>query len=197
MWTKSTLFNAKRTFIVRSPNGSLMSPKFLRTTTTAKFYLLLHTREEKVSNKVLLLPNSSSSSALTITLEAHRVATEPGGAVGTALDVVGAVAALAQAASLAAGGGEAAHLAVLVRGVDDPVDSRVIANLGVGRIYQNNFIVLHGGILVDPIRVQDTQVSVLLSSFFFRQRLQVSFKFQLVDTLMPVINQVDDKKWKR
>eukprot|EP00563_Minutocellus_polymorphus_P018424 CAMPEP_0197724742 /NCGR_PEP_ID=MMETSP1434-20131217/6541_1 /TAXON_ID=265543 /ORGANISM="Minutocellus polymorphus, Strain CCMP3303" /LENGTH=79 /DNA_ID=CAMNT_0043310133 /DNA_START=176 /DNA_END=412 /DNA_ORIENTATION=- len=71
---------------------------------------------------------------LTVTLELGDVAVEPGGAVGAALDAVGAVSLLAEAAGLASGGGEAAALAVLVDGVDDPVDAGVVADLGVAGI---------------------------------------------------------------
>ena len=42
--------------------------------------------------------------------------------------------------------------------VDDPVDARVIANCLVLRIYQNHFEILICRILIDPIRVQHTEI---------------------------------------
>ena len=144
------------------------------------------TRIECFQQVLLLRHSNCSSRALTITLEAHRVAADPGGPVRTTLDVVGTVSALAQTTALASSGCESTHFAMLVGGVDNPVDLRVIANLLVRGVYQNHFVVLHCGVLVDPVRVQDTQVSVLASSLFFGKRLRVAFKFQLVNTLMPV-----------
>ena len=75
---------------------------------------------------------------------------------------------------------------MLVRGVDDPVDARVVADLLVGGVYHDDFVVFHCGVLVDPVRVQYTQVSVLASSLLLSKRLQVTFKLQLVNTLVSV-----------
>ena len=135
------------------------------------------------------------STSLTITLEAHRVAVEPGRSVGTTLDVVGTVSTLAQTTSLASSRSKTTHFAVLVCRVDDPVDSWVIANLLVRGVYKNYFVVLHGSILVDPVRVEDSQVAVLASSLFFSERLQVAFKFQLVNTLVPLVQEKEKGDW--
>ena len=121
---------------------------------------------------------------LTVTLEPGDVAVEPGGAVGAALDAVGAVSLLAEAAGLAAGGGEAAALAVLVDGVDDPVDAGVVADLGVAGIDEDDLVVLHGGVLVDPVGVEDAEVGVLAAGLLLGDGLEVALELEVVDTLV-------------
>lgn len=77
---------------------------------------------------------STAAMSLTVTLEALHVPVEPGGARTTSLDVIGAVSRLAQTAGLASRAGKSPALPVLVHGVDDPVDSGVVADLRVGGI---------------------------------------------------------------
>jgi len=67
--------------------------------------------------------------------------------------------ALAHAASLAAGSGEAAHLAVLHGGVADPVDARIVADHAVGRIDQDHLEELVHAIGADPVRVEHAQIA--------------------------------------
>ncbi len=121
---------------------------------------------------------------LTITLELLAVATQPGRIPGSSLDSVGAVSTLAQTTALATGRGQSTHFAMLHGRGSDPVDTRVVANLLVGRIDHDDFVVLHGGVLVDPVTVQHTQIGVTTSGLFFRHTLQVAFKLEVVDTLM-------------
>jgi hypothetical protein len=47
---------------------------------------------------------------------------------------------------------------VLMDWIDDPVDAGVAANSLVLRVNKDDLEVLVGGVLVDPVRVQDTQV---------------------------------------
>ena len=58
---------------------------------------------------------------------------------------------LAKAARLLAGGCEAARLAMLVDGVDDPVDAGIAADSLVLRVDEDNLEVLVCGVLVDPV----------------------------------------------
>lgn len=137
-------------------------------------------------------PNSSSPprrhqtlpQSLTVTLEALHVPVEPGGAGASTLDVVGAVAALAKTTGLASSAGEATALPVLVHRVDDPVDAGVVADLGVRGIDQNNFVVLHGGVLVDPVRVKNAEVAELAPDLLLGDALEVAVELQMVDTLV-------------
>jgi len=104
--------------------------------------------------------------------------------VTSSLDIVGAVSALAQTASLTSGAGEAAALPVLVHGVDDPVDTRIVSDLRVIGVDHNNLVVLHGGVLVDPVRVQNTEVGILAPYLLLGYGLQVAVEFEVVDTLV-------------
>lgn len=61
-----------------------------------------------------------------------------------------------ETAGLLAGRCEATGFAVLVDGVDDPVDARIAANGGVLGINEDHFEVLVGAVLVNPIRVLAT-----------------------------------------
>jgi len=49
---------------------------------------------------------------------------------------------LAQTTGLLAGGGKTARLAVLVDGVDDPVDAGILADGGVHRVDEDDFVIL-------------------------------------------------------
>ena len=73
---------------------------------------------------------------------------------------------------------------MFVNRVNDPVDSWVVADLRVSRINENDFVVFHGRILVNPVGVQDPQVGVNSSNLFFSNALKIAFKLELVDTLM-------------
>lgn len=121
---------------------------------------------------------------LTVTLEPGDVAVEPGGTVGSSLDPVGAVAGLAQAARFAPSRGEATALTMLMNGVDDPVDTGIVTDLGVGGINEDNFVVLHGGILVDPVGVKDAEVGELASDLLLSNGLKVTLELKVVNTLM-------------
>ena len=83
---------------------------------------------------------------------------------------------LAKTTSLASSTGKATAFAVLVDRVDDPVDARIVSDLLMRRINHDDFIILHGGILIHPVRVEDAQVGVTASRLFFRDALQVAFK---------------------
>jgi len=91
---------------------------------------------------------------------------------------------LPESAGLTSGGGESAHLAVLVNGVDDPVDPGVVADLGVGRVSEDDLVVLHGGVLVDPVGVEDAEVRELAPDLLLGDGLEVALELELVDTLV-------------
>lgn len=79
----------------------------------------------------------SRSCCLAVAVELEDVVALPGGAAGAALGLVVEVA-LAGTAVAAAGGGEAAQLAVLVHGRADPVDARIAADGLVGRVHKDD-----------------------------------------------------------
>lgn len=92
--------------------------------------------------------------------------------------------ALVEAARALAGGGEAAGLAVLVDGVDDPVDARVAADGGVLGVDKDDLVVLVGRVLVDPVRVQDAQVGAPAADTLLGGGLEGAAVLELVDTLV-------------
>ena len=92
--------------------------------------------------------------------------------------------ALVEAAGLLAGGGEAAGLAVLVHGVDDPVDAGVDADRLVLGVDEDDLVVLVGGVLVDPVRVEDAQVGAAAANTLLSGGLEGALVLELVHTLV-------------
>lgn len=81
-----------------------------------------------------------------------------------------------------AGGGEAASLAVLVDGGDDPVDAGINADGLVLGVDKDNLVVLVGGVLVDPVRVEDAQVGAAAADTLLGGGLEGALVLELVDT---------------
>jgi hypothetical protein len=77
--------------------------------------------------------------------------------------------------ALLAGGGETTALAVLVDGLDDPVDTRVD---------KDDLVVLVGRVLVDPVGVEDAEVSAAFADTLLSGRLERALVLELVDTLV-------------
>jgi hypothetical protein len=92
--------------------------------------------------------------------------------------------ALVEAAGLLAGGGEAAGLAVLVDGVDDPVDAGIDADGLVLGVDQDDLVVLVGRVLVDPVRVENAQVGAAAADTLLSGGLEGALVLELVDTLV-------------
>ena len=105
------------------------------------------------------------------------------GLSAASLGLVVAVA-LVETAGLLAGGGEATGLAVLVDGVDDPVDAGIDADGLVLGVDQDDLEVLVGRVLVDPVGVEDTQVGAAATDTLLSGGLEGALVLQLVDTLV-------------
>jgi hypothetical protein len=86
--------------------------------------------------------------------------------------------------ALLAGGGETTALAVLVDRLDDPVDTRVAADGLVLGVDEDDFVVLVGRVLVDPVRVEDAEVSAAAADTLLSSRLERALVLELVDTLV-------------
>lgn len=97
---------------------------------------------------------------------------------------LGVAVALVETPGLLAGGGKTASLAVLVDGVDDPVDAGVDADGLVLGVNEDDLVVLVGGVLVDPVRVEDAQVSAAATNTLLSGGLQGALVLQLVHTLV-------------
>ena len=91
---------------------------------------------------------------------------------------------LAQTTRLLASSSETPGFAVLVNGVDDPADARVAADGLVLRVNEDNLEVFVGGVLVDPVRVENTQVGAATSDTLLGSRLERSLVLELVHTLV-------------
>lgn len=72
----------------------------------------------------------------------------------------------------------------LVNGVDDPVDTSITADRLVLRVDQDDFVVLVGRILVDPVGVKHSQVGAATTDTLLGSRLQRALILELVDTLV-------------
>jgi len=92
--------------------------------------------------------------------------------------------AFAETTRFLAGSSETTRFAVLVYGVDDPVDASITADSLVLRVDQNNLKVFVGRVLVDPVGVEDTQVSATTTDTLLGGRLEGSLVLELVYTLV-------------
>ena len=94
------------------------------------------------------------------------------------------MATLAQATAGAASGGQAAQLTVLLHGLADPVDAGIVLDGSMLGVHQDHLKVLVGGIGVDPVGVQHTQVGAAAADTLLGDRAQVASKLQLVDAMV-------------
>ena len=73
---------------------------------------------------------------------------------------------------------------MLVDGVDDPVDAWIIAYLEMGGINEDNFVVFHSRVLIDPVGVENTQVCKFAAGLLLSHGLEVALELDLFDTLI-------------
>jgi len=92
--------------------------------------------------------------------------------------------ALVETPALLSRSSETAHLAVLVHGLDDPVDAGILADGLVLRVDEDDFKVLVGAVLVDPVGVEDAQVGAAASDALFGDGAERALELELVDTLV-------------
>lgn len=92
--------------------------------------------------------------------------------------------ATSETAGLLASGGETTALAVLVDGLDDPVDTGIAADGLVLGVDKDDLVVLVGGVLVDPVRVEDAQVGAATTDTLLSGGLERALVLELVDTLV-------------
>ena len=98
--------------------------------------------------------------------------------------MVGAVALAVHAPAAAAGGGDAAELAVLVSAGHDPVDSWVAADSVVLGVNHDDLEELVNTILVDPVGVQHAEGAVLASCTLLSDALERALELDLGDSLV-------------
>lgn len=83
-----------------------------------------------------------------------------------------------------ASGGKTTGLAMLVDGVDDPVDACILADGLVHGVDKDDLEVLVGAVLVDPVRVEDAQVGAAATDTLLSSRLKRTLVLELVHTLV-------------
>ena len=71
-----------------------------------------------------------------------------------------------------------------MNGVADPVDAGITADGLVLGIDKDNLVVLVGGVLVDPVGVQDAQVSSAAANTLLSGGLESTLVLELVDTVV-------------
>ena len=69
-------------------------------------------------------------------------------------------------------------------GVTDPVDAGITADGLVLGVDEDNLEVLVGGVLVDPVGVQDAQVGAAAADTLLSSRLESTLVLELVDTVV-------------
>lgn len=72
----------------------------------------------------------------------------------------------------------------LVYGVDDPVDTGITADSLVLRINEDDFEILVGRVLVDPVGVEDAEIGGTTTDTLFSGRSERSLVLKLVYTLV-------------
>lgn len=103
---------------------------------------------------------------------------------------------LVDTSGLLTSGGQTSSFSVLVDRVSDPVVGWVVSDSVVGRINKDDFVVLVGGVFVDPVGVQDSQVGSSSTDSFFSSDLQGLLVLQVVDTLVGWLT-VSSTLWNR
>lgn len=131
---------------------------------------------------IVTAPSASSSTRLSVAPEREGVVPLPGLSAAS-LGLVVAVA-LVETTGLLASGGETTRLAVLVDGVDDPVDAGIQADGLVLGVDEDDLVVLVGGVLVDPVRVENAQVGAAAADTLLGGGLERSLVLELVHTLV-------------
>ena len=91
---------------------------------------------------------------------------------------------LVETARALASGGKATGLAVLVDGVDDPVDAGIATDGLVLGVDKDNLVVLVGRVLVDPVGVEDAEVGAAAAHTLLGGGLEGALVLELVHTLV-------------
>lgn len=78
-----------------------------------------------------------------------------------------------QPAVLAPCGGDAAHLAMFVGWVADPVDAGVSTDDLVRWVYKYNLVILVSGVLINPVGIENPEATTGAANAFFSEGPQV------------------------
>jgi len=114
-----------------------------------------------------------STRCLSLSSESKGVSSLPGGVRG-ATDGVGVLVTLADTSGVLASGGEASHFPVLVDALGDPLRLGVVADGVVVGVDEDDLEVLVGGVLTNPVRVQDSERATMSTDTLFGDGLESS-----------------------
>lgn len=91
---------------------------------------------------------------------------------------------LVDTTALLTSGGEGTGLTVLVDSLGDPVDAGITADGRVRGVDEDDLEVLVGGVLVNPVGVEDTQVTATTADLLLSNGTVGALVLELVDTLV-------------
>jgi len=121
------------------------------------------------------IPYTSNSAteirkSLTVTPVALGIETLPGLSPASSSFVVSV--SLVQSSALLSGGGQSSAFSVLMDWLDDPIDSGISSDGLVLRVDEDDLVVLVGGVLIDPVGVEDSQVGTATADTLLSGRLE-------------------------
>jgi hypothetical protein len=113
------------------------------------------------------------------------VAADGGSGLGSSVTLV------LETTGLLASGSETSHFSVTVLAGADPVDAGVSADCLVLGINEDDFEELEGGVLANPVRVEDTEVGALAANTHLSDSLVGLFLLELADTVVNGLTEND------
>merc|ERR1712168_751616 len=111
-----------------------------------------------------------------------RVPSEPGGTAGTTLGMRVSNT-TTQATVLATSGGLSAQFPVFVGGIYYPVGRGIATDIAVHWVQHDHLKVLEGGVLANPVAVQQTQTPKATAGTLLSERLEIACGLEVVDTV--------------
>ena len=146
--------------------------------------ILFHSRQSIRLKKSTRRPttHATPSAHLAVAPEGKGVVSLPG--LPPASGGVVVLVSTTKTTALLAGSGETSALAVLVDGLDDPVDAGITADGLVLGVDKDDLVVLVGRVLVDPVRVEDAEIGTAAADTLLSSRLERALILELVDTLV-------------
>ena len=136
------------------------------------------------SKKKTVFGHNTLAASLTVSFETKSITSLPVFTPRTTHCFISTVAAFAESASFAPGGGQSTHFTMFVRWCHDPVDTGIVADDFVLWIDKNNFEIFESSILVDPVRVQDTEIATETSNTLLANTAKITAHLQLVNTVV-------------
>lgn len=83
--------------------------------------------------------------------------------------------------------------------LDDPVDTGITADGFVLRVHEDDFEILVGRVLVDPVGIEDSKIGTATTDTLFGGRFERTLVFELVHTLVGgfacVVRLVNNTSW--